>query len=375
MGRPNEGWRILWRGKGKVFAYVRFTHDGQRHEISLGRSTPGEAARRGAAEYVRVVQGAVADQKAPRGLPDEGLSLLLSRWLREGLAGTHETGPRSTQTTYGVYAGHFSAHFGATLAGMTPAKISGYARARLARVTRTTVQKELGALRGFVGWLVEQEVLPEPLVIPPIPGKQPGTRTANARKPHGMAVPADLVERWLAELPERTPAPRRGAAKGCPLPCRAYHRVLWETGLRPTTIEQLTVPENWKPGADTLRILDHQDKEGWGRAVPLSPAAVAALESVGVHKGLLFGPHDYRAHVPRSAAKAGWPEELAEAFAPYDLRHSRITHWLARGVPVVTVAFLVGHRDLTTTSRYAHGSLELAREALGKLAKGTDGVG
>jgi hypothetical protein len=41
-------------------------------------------------------------------------------------------------------------------------------------------------------------------------------------------------------------------------PIRARFMVPWETGLRPTTLAQLRVPENYRPGAKEL-VLDDAD--------------------------------------------------------------------------------------------------------------------
>lgn len=55
--------------------------------------------------------------------------------------------------------------------------------------------------------------------------------------------------------------------------------------------------------------------------------------------------------------------ELPPGFRPHDLRHRRVTKWLAEGRNPVHVKEAVGHADLATTMRYTH----LAREHLRAL--------
>ena len=96
-----------------------------------------------------------------------------------------------------------------------------------------------------------------------------------------------------------------------------------------------------------------------------SGKTVAACE---IREGLIFGRHDYRTVVERARKAAGLPED----FAPYDLRHGRSGHLLDETGDMRAVAFLVGHRRLTTTDRYLRGQEDRARAALS--APGSGGI-
>ncbi len=61
--------------------------------------------------------------------------------------------------------------------------------------------------------------------------------------------------------------------------------------------------------------------------------------------------------------KAMGVAEIPDGFRPHDLRHRRVTQWLAEGRNPVHVKEAVGHADLATTMRYTH----LAREHLRAL--------
>jgi len=65
----------------------------------------------------------------------------------------------------------------------------------------------------------------------------------------------------------------------------------------------------------------------------------------------------------RSVEKACARAELPVGFTPHDLRHRRVTTWLAEAKNPVHVKEAVGHANLATTMAYTH----LAREHLRTL--------
>jgi integrase len=75
------------------------------------------------------------------------------------------------------------------------------------------------------------------------------------------------------------------------------------------------------------------------------------------HTGARIG--SLRAGFAAAAARAKLPNGLHQ----HDLRHRRVTTWLADGKHAVLVKEAVGHSDLRTTTAYTH----LAREHLRDL--------
>lgn len=67
----------------------------------------------------------------------------------------------------------------------------------------------------------------------------------------------------------------------------------------------------------------------------------------------------------RTAQAAIKRAKLPAGFRPHDLRHTRVTTWLAKGANVVHVKEAVGHSDIRTTMGYSH----LAREHLRSLVE------
>ncbi|MCA3562346.1 MAG: site-specific integrase [Aestuariivirga sp.] len=75
--------------------------------------------------------------------------------------------------------------------------------------------------------------------------------------------------------------------------------------------------------------------------------------------------------------KKAWLSALSRAklrrLRLHDLRHSFASAAIRQGVSLYVVGKLLGHRQATTTQRYAHLEQEVARDALDKIAKATGG--
>ena len=215
--------------------------------------------------------------------------------------------------------------------------------------TKVTVQKELSALRQPLLWADEQghlAYLPEP---PALPKRATGTR-ASRRPEAPTPVSLEEVERILARMPEwSSDKPDRFAIA-------AYFEFFAETGLRPSTLQALETPRHWRRGELRLVLTPDIDKSDFGREVPITPRAMAALHAaLPEGQGLLFGPHERRSSWLRAAARAaGLSEERARKLVPYDLRHSRITNLLAAGANLPGVQHLVGHKRLNHVAEGAH---------------------
>jgi integrase len=134
---------------------------------------------------------------------------------------------------------------------------------------------------------------------------------------------------------------------------------------------------------------EHRTKGGKGRWVPLTQRLLAALRAHaalfrlatydGERSPWLFH-HEFTRRTHRagtriasldvSARAAIQRAGLPKGFRIHDLRHRRVTSWLAEGQNIVHVKEAVGHADLKTTMSYTH----LAREHLRALVRPREAV-
>lgn len=345
MGRTASGWRLRWKNG---IAYVRFTHDKQPYEFSTQTGDPDEAAKRAAHRYAQVVSGRWRPLAITR---HARLDEMIAAWL-EDLEATHD---ETTVATYLQYARReFIPVFG-ELAAMLPAKIADWSRGRLRAVQRTTLLKERTALRSFLAWAVEKQFLAEVPSFPALPKRSMGVK-AGVQRSAPVDVTAEQVSAFLAAVPERS------ARKGFIV--RDRFAFMYETTLRPATIDAIEVPRHYHKGAAELLIEDEHDKARFGRSLPLTARAREILDRCAPEVGAVFGRHDYREYVKAAAKATGLPAHLAEDFAAYDLRHARATHLLEAGGALPAVSYVLGHRRMTTTNRYVRATKRAAEAML-----------
>ena len=222
---------------------------------------------------------------------------------------------------------------------------------------RQTVQKELNALKRFLAWCVQQKILTRAPLVPSPPRRALGTPFEKRRRSKATPLTPAEATAIIDALPEWSTSKRWEC-----FPVKARFRLAWETALRPKTISQLSAPENFVRGSHVLVITDEIDKVRFGRELPLTERARDAIESVCPDHGVIFGDHDYRDQL-KKAARAILPPERAATFAAYDLRHARATQWAESG-NLVGVAYLLGHKQVTTTNKYARPNRMAAEKVL-----------
>ena len=359
MARRSEGW-TLRRDPRTGKWIVRFRVAGRRTNRSTGTTDRGEALQRAGAIYEAAVTGRSSAPASPTSLIGVSTIDVCALWLAAMEdEGNHR--PKTLQTWERIYVKtHFAAHFRDAAELASPARLAAYVSWRLRSARAETVAKECSALRSLLGYLARPDValLAE---APPVPQPKKGTGKAALTKVRVDLTP-EQVEAILAALPETIRAKRRGESRR---PCRAFFRVLWETGLRAAGLWRLEAPGDYRVGAEELVIRDEADKAAFGRTLPLTDAARAALDSVCPASGLVFGEEkNFRTQLKRAALAAGIPEHLAGHVSPHDFRHARTTDLLDAGAPLTGVAYLMGHKQITTTNRYVHPGAKAARAAL-----------
>ena len=295
------------------------------------------------------MQGPVRDGSAP------ALELSLADLFASWLAAMASEVSADTARCWETYASaHFIPFFETAEELCSDARLGDYMRNRLTKVKRTTLKKELSALNRLFDWMVEQRLLDTKPNLPRIPKRATGTPHPQGKRETVTLTPKEM-DAIVAQLPERS---KRG------YPMRAYYQVMRETGLRPSTLHRLRAPDDYRPGAPFLTIREDADKARYGRELPLSDRARAALDSACPKGGTIFPKFDGRHTLRKAALAAGLNPERASKFSAYDLRHSLATELTERSGNLVGVGYLLGHKHVTTTNHYVHARRRAAESVL-----------
>jgi len=91
--------------------------------------------------------------------------------------------------------------------------------------------------------------------------------------------------------------------------------------------------------------------------------ARAAIDARFPCEGIIFPEFDCRDALRRAALAAGISAHRASRLSIYDFRHGRGTEWGTTG-NLIGIAYLMGHKHVTTTKEYLHSNLEEAQAVL-----------
>lgn len=364
MARRAEGWRLVLDKRSGVYG-VRWRSGGVRRYVSTGLRDPGEAAQAAARLYAATVSGRRVDGQRRIRVDECG-----AEWLADLSASRDET----TVAKYTMYLKAWASDFG-TLENVTDRSVEDWWRARLRVVKRRTVIKQLYALHGMLvyargrGWIAEV-----PRWDPP-PKSATGTPTEGRTPVETVPLSETEAERVIAALPEWSD---KAQANGKKWRVRDRFLIAWETALRPATLDAIRAPGDYRKGALELAIRDEIDKARFGRAVPLTPRAREALDRCVPDVGPILSrvdSHVASRYLRAAAEAAGLDARRASRIKAYDLRHARLTLLAERAPNLVGVAYLAGHKALTTTNRYVHAHRTAAEEALASIGMGSGRAG
>jgi integrase/recombinase XerD len=187
-----------------------------------------------------------------------------------------------------------------------------------------------------------------------------GIRKLREAKPATRAVPKEdlpLVEKALADV-------RGGYA--------IYHvlafRLMHKTGMRPGECFALRWidldSENGYLVIDNHEL--HTTKTRHTRTVAIGPAERSLLQELYLKRegDTIFplGFNAFKLALKRACQRAG-----VRTFGPYALRHTAATRMLEAGAPIHGVMGALGHRQLSTTQKYAHETQRVIDKAVSKL--------
>ena len=150
---------------------------------------------------------------------------------------------------------------------------------------------------------------------------------------------------------------------------RAILTLLYGTGIRASECAGLREADVDLED-DLVRVVG---KGGRERAVPLNPEVARALQQYRAVRGRATpaspffrsrrgGPMSRNAIYERVRSH-GQRAGIARRVSPHRLRHTFATHLVKRGVQLVTIRDLLGHRCITSTQIYLHTTAEDLRRA------------
>ncbi len=233
---------------------------------------------------------------------------------------------------------------------------------RLTKVRRKSMRKEKSNLLSFFTWCRANGYLAS---APPVTLPE-GKGTPALTTGRGVHIPLTVVDarKLVAMMPEWSSRVSRNNYE--PFRVRDFFEFMWMTGLRPVTIERMEVGRNWLPGAAAVTLTDEDDKVAYGREFPLTRMATELLTRVAPDSGHIFGHHDRRKFVKAAAAIVFDSDtRKAELFGSYHLRDFVGTFLASRaGTNLSAASYVLGHRDLGTTSIYVHPDEAEARALL-----------
>ena len=222
-------------------------------------------------------------------------------------------------------------------------------------VKDATLARKLAVLRSFFRYLVSEDVLSgNPLKYLPPPKRE-------------KTLPRFLTEKEMSHF---LSALERSKEPSAPRD-RALMELLYSSGLRIQEAVGLNV-EDLDLWNGLVRVFGKGSKE---RMVPLGDPATECLHAYlsgreskerREPKGAVFVNFRGGRLTQRGARKVidRWVRESAvgQSVHPHMFRHSFATHLLDRGCDLRTVQELLGHKNISTTQRYTHTSIERLRK-------------
>jgi len=208
----------------------------------------------------------------------------------------------------------------------------------------TTLGRKLAALRSFFRFLNREGLM----------AGNPARPIPSPAKP--KSLPPVLTVDEAARLLETPGGPPRS-----PLRDRALLELLYSSGLRVSELTGLNL-EDLDLAGGSVRVLGKGRKE---RIVPVGRKAVEAVEAylarerrgsresgaaifLNVRDGGRLTARSVHRLLGERALRQGWRKKIS----PHALRHSFATHLLGGGADLRAIQEMLGHRSLSTTTRY-----------------------
>ncbi len=362
MGRPKrEGFRLRKR-KGRPYEVLFTLDDGTDYDLGLGTHDRETARVEAQQRYLAALRGEL-EPKRKRATDKQPTAATLqtfeagAEWLAQSVGRLRE----KTRNTYEVYL-HLLDSAMPSVADWSEDGFDALLSARLAVVQAQTARKEFAVFRALVEFAFARHWLPRLIAVPSVPKRAKGTRFDARRRCAADEYSPAEIEALIVALPEWSRRSRKDGVSRYPI--RARFLVSYDLALRPEVANVAEIGVTWSPGRFDWWIPAEHDKIGNARMLPLPARCVAALESLGLTSGLIFGAHDYRESIHKAALTV-LPKHKADRLCAQHLRSAGGSHLLElTGDNLLGVQFIMGHKQVSTTARYMRTSARAGAEAM-----------
>jgi integrase len=318
------------------------------------------------ADEARNMAKTIAGNVAAGRAPDSGLRPQATQTLAAFIAGDFTSyvrahRPRSLEPTLArLKAAGFDKFMADDLTALTEDRFERYKTERLAAGKKpATVIRDLAALSGVLGRAKKLRIIASnPLLSVDKPKKDKGKRP--------RFLTPDEATRLRNALTARDTKVHPGPYKDELTPAVLLSV---NTGMRRGELMAL----RWRDvdiARRELVIHGITAKSGQSRPIPLNDEAAAALRA---WRKQSKGRSEARVFTVLTSYKTAWRKLMKDAriskFRWHDLRHTFASHLVQRDVNLNTVRDLLGHKDLTTTLKYAEIADTNRRDAVDSLNK------
>ncbi|RYY78869.1 MAG: tyrosine recombinase XerC [Moraxellaceae bacterium] len=223
-------------------------------------------------------------------------------------------------------------------------------RIEVDRISSSSLQRELSAVRSFADWLVEQEIISQNFAL--------DFAIQRPNRPLPGMLDAEIMPQILDQA---APEKERDAQLWCR--DKAILELFYSSGLRLSELAKLTLSQ-----LDLARgLVSVIGKGNKTRVVPVGSKAIEALQAwlqlrmgwvsvdeaaifVSERSGKMLSTRQIERRVSLQAERAG----ISQHLHPHLLRHCFASHLLASSGDLRAVQELLGHADISTTQIYTH---------------------
>jgi len=220
---------------------------------------------------------------------------------------------------------------GKPLETLTAEDVAAYKLKRLTQVAGSTVRLEMQLLSRVMRWAASEKGIQCKDVVD-------GVKLPDAGKPRDKVIEPIEYSMILERISDKA---------------KPIVMLAWETAMRRNEILAIS-PSMVDFRKKVIHLSDEMTKNGEGRDVPLSKAALTLLETLcdGREKDkplFILTPYAVTQAFRRAARLAN-----VRGVCFHSLRHTAITRYAEKGLNTIQLQCISGHKSITMLARYSH---------------------